>query len=152
MKRSLIVFSDPENSCLKPISMREFKRILDDFGQGAKLSMTLENYRRKRSLSQNNLLHLYLGVIENETGESSKRLKEIFKMQYGVKEPLLDKNGKEMVDEYTGEIQKYFVSTADYTTEQMSAFIEKIIRWTYEFYPDIILPDPEDAKNNNIRM
>lgn len=151
MKRNLVVFSDPENSCLKPISMREFKRILEDFGQGTKLSVTIENFKRTRSISQNNLLHLYIGEIAKDTGEEPSRIKEMLKMMFGFKEPMMDRDGHEICDESSGDIILLYKSTADYSKEEMGEFIDKIVHWSAEFL-GLILPNPDDLKNNNIKM
>lgn len=151
MKRSLIVFSDPENSCLKPISMREFKRILDDFGQGTKLTLSLENYKRTRSLPQNNLLHLYIGEIAKDTGEDSARIKEMLKMMFGVKEEMRDRDGHEVYNEQTGEAISVWKSTSEYTTDEMAEFIDNVQKWSSDFL-GLILPDPEEMRNFKIKM
>lgn len=150
MKRNLLVFSDTDNWTIKPFSNRDFRRILKDFGNGTKLVMTLENYQRTRSLGQNNLLHWYSSIIAKEIGEDRHALKQELKSRYGVWEERLDRNGEPLVDEETGEILMKLKSTSRYTKEEMSELIDGTLRLATKL--GIVLPDPEDAKNNNHKI
>lgn len=151
MKRNLIGFTDTDNKRINYASQREFERAVNDFGPGMKVNIIIETYRRKRSLSQNNLLHFYFGLIAEETGETLPRIKEMMKMMFGVKEPMLDKDDNEIVDKETGDIQYNLKSTADYTTEEMSIFVDQIIKWSFDFL-GMTLPSPDDARNNNLKI
>lgn len=151
MKRNLIGFIDTDNKRINYASQREFERAMSDFGPGAKVNIIIETYRRKRSPSQNNLLHMYLGIIADYTGQDIQTIKDICKMQFGIKEPMLDKNGEEIVDKDTGELMDVFKSSRDYNTAEMTEFINNIVDWGVLTF-HLTFPDPEDLRNNNLKI
>lgn len=150
MKRNIIAFADVENNRLNPLSQRDFKRALADFGQGTKLTVTLENYRRKRSLSQNNLLHKYFTIMAEECGQGMEEIKMIMKMKFGPVEAITDRDGEEMHDE-EGEVITKLKSSADYSTKEMTDFIENVRDWSVQFL-NCYLPEPEELRNNNLKQ
>lgn len=50
-----------------------------------------------------------------------------------LRRPVLDKNGEEMFDEITGEVEWYVPSTAELDTAEMCVFMDKIHLWAIEF-------------------
>ena len=151
MKRNLIAFTDPDGNWLNFASTSDFKRAIKDFGEGVKLSITLEKWRPKRSPSQNNLLHMYLNIISEYTGQDIQTIKDVCKLQFGIREAMLNKDGEEIVDQDTGEIVGVFKSTSEYTTLEMTIFIDELIKWGVSTF-HLSFPDPEDLRNNSTHV
>lgn len=149
MKRSFIAFSNSDSvRGLDSLSRNQERLAMEPF-KGEKVVVTIENYKRTRSLGQNNLFHLICGVLAKELGETMLDMKIQLKAWYGVWEPRVDKSGNEIVDAETGEIMMRLKSTSDYSTEEKTALIDG----TYDFAKKakVKLPDPEDLRNNNIK-
>lgn len=147
MKKSLVAFKNGRK--LDPVSMTEWNRLMDLFEDGIKVTVTIENFKRKRSLSQNNYLHFIIQIIADETGEETDRLKEAFKARFGLAEDITDKSGNILCDEQ-GEVLQRLKSTSDYTTSEMTDFIDKIRLWAQDFL-SINTPDPDVYRNYNIK-
>lgn len=97
--------------------------------------ITVEPYRKKRSLNQNAYLHMILGVIANETGNSIEDVKEFYKYQYLGTKPIL-----------VGEIDCFVSrSTTELSTKEMADFTEKIIAHA-QTELGIILPAQEGVE------
>lgn len=148
MKKSFIAFK--KGLKIEPMYIRDIERALEPFEEGTKLTITVENYVRKRSLGQGNLFHMLCGFIAKEIGHTKDEIKEYLKMTYGVQEPLIGRDGIEIADKETGEIMMKPKSTSAYSKQEMAELIEA----TYEFASGlgIILPTPEDLKNYNIPL
>lgn len=147
MKKSLVAFKNGRK--LDPVSMTEWNRLMDLYEDGIKVTVTIENFKRKRSLSQNNYLHFIIQIIADETGEDKERLKDAFKARFGLSDDITDKNGNILCDEQ-GEVLKRLKSTSDYTTSEMTDFIDKIRLWAQDFL-SINTPDPDVYRNYNIK-
>ena len=59
-----------------------YNRYLSGFNEGEKIVIDIEKKKNKRSLSQNAYYWIYLGVIENETGNTADDLHEYFKRKF----------------------------------------------------------------------
>lgn len=147
MKKSLVAFKNGRK--LDPVSMIEWNRLMDAFDDGIKVTVTVEHFKRKRSLSQNNYAHFVIGMIADETGEDINQLKEALKARYGLRESITDREGNEVADE-NGEVVERLKSTSAYTTTEMTEFIEKIRRWAAEFL-NMNIPDADVYRNYNIK-
>jgi hypothetical protein len=145
VKKSLVAFKNGRK--LDPVSMIEWNRIMSLFPDGTKVTVTIENYKRKRSLSQNNYLHVILQYIADYTGEDLPSIKALMKENFGLREAVLDRNGNEMPD-HNGEVLERLKSTNSYTTSEMTAFIDRIRVWAAN-YLDIHTPDAESYRNYN---
>lgn len=88
--------------------------------------------KKKRTLPQNALYHLYLKCICDETGNDKDDLHDYFKQQY------LPVNFKTIFDT---QITKE-TTTTTLNTVQMTEYMDKIIRFASEL--GIILPNPAD--------
>ncbi len=75
-------------------------------------------YRKKRSINQNNLFHMWLQCIADETGDDLYSLKEYFKRKYLPWRSVSVLNGEDEVVQ--------LVHTSDLDTKQMTDFMEKI--------------------------
>lgn len=148
MKKSLVAFKNGRR--IDPVSMIEWNRIMDLFDDGTKLTVTIENFKRKRSLSQNDYMHAIFKMIADETGEDERALKEALKARFGLREAITDRNGEEVCDE-NAEVLERLKSTAEYTTAELSTFIEKIRMWSQDFL-GMHIPDSDSYRNYNLKQ
>jgi hypothetical protein len=98
------------------------------------LLVTIEPYRKKRTLSQNAYLHLLLGIIADETGNSIDDVKEAYRDMFLGKVPVTLGAEERMVGR----------STTTLETVEMNELIEKI-RAHAAAELGISLPIPEEA-------
>lgn len=84
----------------------------------------LKDKRPKRSLSQNNYLHLILSYFASQTGNTLDWVKS----QYYKKTCNYDLFVAEKDDRYLGKV-RYIRSSADLTTDEMTLSIERFRRW-----------------------
>ena len=102
--------------------------------KGAVVDLTEREFRTR---SQNNYLHLLLGVVAMETGNTLDDVKrEYFK---GIVNPDIFVSGKK---DMWGNAIKVYRSTADVSKEEMSMAIDRFKRWGAE--NGIYMPDPGD--------
>lgn len=96
--------------------------------------LTLRRHTKKRSTSQNSLLHKWLDIIADETGNSPEDVKEAMKEEFlGMVE--VDVGGRPYM------VRKH---TSSLTTEEMTTFLNQIYAFAAQDL-DIRLPVPEDA-------
>jgi hypothetical protein len=103
------------------------------FPAGKRLAITISD-KTRRSDRQNNLLHMYFGIIGKELGYSKDEMKDIIKFKF-LK--------REMVIEQTGEVVNYIADTHKLTKEEFSELIEKMIEWCGTNF-GITLPAPDE--------
>lgn len=60
----------------------KWKKYLLGFPDGTKMVLDIDRKKNVRSLSQNAYYWLYLGVIENETGNTASDLHDLFKRKF----------------------------------------------------------------------
>ncbi len=95
--------------------------------------LTIKRHTKKRSISQNNLLHKWLDIIADETGNSPEDVKEAMKEQFlGMVEVSIG-GMPYMVRKHTSAL----------STEEMTTFMNQIYVFAAEDL-DIHLPVPED--------
>ena len=92
--------------------------------------------KKKRSLSQNDLWHLWIDRMAKEAGETPKKMKR------DVKRRILGM--KEDVNVFTGEITYDEYSSADLTKEQFSRLMIQTQVLASEYY-GMTLPSPDEA-------
>lgn len=90
-----------------------------------------------RSRNQNSYLHLLIGVVAMETGNTLEYCKEWYFKRL-VNKDLFITTRK---DKYVGDVE-IIRSSADLTKEEMSIAIDRFKRWGYE--NGIYMPSPED--------
>lgn len=102
---------------------------------GKQFDVTITVYREKRTIPQNRLYRLWLGLISDELGYSNRDdLHEVFKMMFiGTKKV-----------EVAGIEQSIPISTTSLNTVGFTQFLERLEAWA-ESELGIILPHPEDA-------
>lgn len=135
---------------LEPLSKRNYDFALQAFEDGTKITWTIQNYVREKSLGQINLIHKLFSVIAKELGYFPHQIKEHVKNEYGVWESMKDRKGNEMVNLDTGEVVMVAKSLADYSVEEMTDLINVVYEFSKE--RNIKLPHPEDLRNYNIPL
>ncbi len=120
IKNGKIALSTPES----------YKRYLSGFDEGTKMVVDIEKKKNKRSLSQNAFYFLYLGVIENETGNTVDDLHELFKRKFL----------KPVEKTIMGENIRLPNSTKNLSKHEFSEYLDRICALT-----NVPIPDPQLA-------
>lgn len=94
--------------------------------------------KMKRSSQQNRYLHLLLGYLAMETGNSLDYAKEIFYKRTANKDLFV----RHKEDEFLGNIE-YLRSSADLTQEEFSVSIDRLRDWSSQV-AGIYLPSPDE--------
>lgn len=94
----------------------------------------------KRSSQQNRYLHLLLGYLAMETGNSLDYAKEVFYKRSANREIFV----REKDDELIGRTE-YLRSSADLTTEEFSMSIDRLRDWSSQT-AGIYLPSPSEEE------
>lgn len=124
---------DHESKTIQPKSLEEFYYIISFFDDKSEVTVTIEPFIRPFELSQMKLLHAYIKLIHEDTGQPVEDVKTYLKIQYGAKRE-------------DGTVK----STSDYTTKEMG----KLIDGCYLFMVQdlgMVVPTPEEFKNKNIK-
>lgn len=90
-----------------------------------------------RTKGQNNYLHLLIGVVAMETGNTLEYCKEMYFKRLCNKDLFVTTR----VDRYAGQIE-VVRSSADLTLSEMSMAIDRFKRWGFE--NGIYMPNPDD--------
>ena len=99
----------------------------------------LKEKKPKRSISQNNYLHLILSWYALEYGETLEYIKqEVFKKQ--INKEIFE---YEYINKKTGEIRTEYKSTANLDTGQMTTAIDRFRNYASK-EAGIYLPEPKD--------
>ena len=94
----------------------------------------------KRSSQSNRYLHLLLGYLAMETGNSLDYAKEIFYKRNANKQIFV----REKEDEFIGKVE-YLRSSADLTQEEFSTSIDRLRDWSSQV-AGIYLPSPNEEE------
>lgn len=94
----------------------------------------------KRSLKQNNYLHLILSLLAMETGNTLEYAKEVFYKRTANKEIFV----REKEDEFLGKTE-YLRSSAELTQEEFSLSIDRFRDWSSQT-AGIYLPSPNEEQ------
>lgn len=103
-------------------------------GKGAVVELTERDFRSRR---QNNYLHLLLGVVAMETGNTLEDAKNWYFKRLCNKDLFISTRA----DRFAGQVE-VVRSSADLTREEMSMAIDRFKRWGAE--NGIYMPDPGD--------
>lgn len=145
MKRKQLAridLSNPDKPTIKFNSKSSFLSDLKDFKDGQKVWVIIEKYHAQRSLSQNSLLHVWLGIIAEEMGVDDIEEPKYYLKEKFLKVPLTDKNGNEIADE-NGEVMMVVKDTSALNKLEFGTFMDKVNRWALEFL-NCSLPLPEE--------
>ncbi len=125
---------------LQPSVTKGILKIIEG-NNGKRFKITIEPFSSKRSLPQNNYIHLLfsiftdsLNLLGNEF--SMATVKELCKTKFPFYEDVVDVSTGEII----GQERK---GTRDLTKLEMSVFIDKIIQWAAETF-HIRLPYPNE--------
>lgn len=102
--------------------------------------ITIEKLKSTRSIRQNALWWLYIGIIAKEIGYTKDELHEICKFKF-LK--------REKVNEKTGEVFEYSGSTTKLSKTEFGELVDSIIRWASESF-GIVLPSPGDQSEMDL--
>jgi hypothetical protein len=143
-KRNLAIInlSDPDKPKLDFVSKKSFLSDLKDFTHKDRVWIVVEKYYAKRSLRQNNLLHLYLSEIAKETGMQLEPIKDALKKKF-LTVALTTKDGEIMADKSTGEVLERVKGTSELTVTEFMEFTNNVRVWAMEFL-GLHLPLPEE--------
>jgi len=119
-------------------NIQKLETAIMSFPAGKRLTITISD-KSKRSSRQNNLLHMYFGIIAKELGYNRDEIKEIFKFMFLKRERVI---------EQTGEIVPYIGETHNLTKDEFSEFLEKIIEYCGRVF-GITLPMPDEQAEIN---
>jgi hypothetical protein len=152
-KRNLAIvnLTDPNKPKLDFLSKKNFLNDLKDFKDKDRVWIVIEKYYTKRSLKQNNLLHLYLSEIAKETGMQLEQIKDALKKKFLTVE-LTTKDGEIIADKESGEVLERVRGTSELTVVEFMEFTDNVRIFAMEFL-GIYLPLPDEQtelKLNNI--
>lgn len=119
-----------ENGKLRVDTPDKYQKYLSGLNEGVKLTLDIDKKTNVRSRSQNNYYWMYLGVIEDETGNEANDLHELFKRKF------LPPQFKTIL----GHDLKLPASTTTLSKHDFSEYMEKICAET-----GVPIPDPELA-------
>jgi hypothetical protein len=102
------------------------KLLLQDYeGKNVRMELVKEN----RTISQNNFYWLYLGIIENETGNLADDIHEYAKRKF-LSPRYIKINGEEI---------KIPASTSELKKHEFAEYLDRICAWS-----GVSIPDPEE--------
>ena len=143
-KRNLAIvnLTDPNKPKLDFLSKKNFLNDIKDFKDKDRVWIVIEKYYTKRSLKQNNLLHLYLSEIAKETGMQLEQIKDALKKKF-LTVALTTKDGEIIADKESGEVLERVRGTSELTVVEFMEFTDNVRVWSAEFL-GLILPLPEE--------
>ena len=95
--------------------------------------ITVEPYRARRSINQNNLYWKWVGIIATDTGNSTDFIHETLKQEF-----LPPRTG-----ELNGQLRTYRPSTTTLKIDEMTTYMSQVQAWAATTL-GIILPVPDD--------
>ena len=144
---AIINLEDPNKPKLDFVSKKAFINDLKDFTHKDRVWVVVEKYYSKRSLKQNNLLHVYFSEIAKETGMQLEQIKDALKMKF-LTVALTTKDGEIVADKESGEVMERVRGTSELTVTEFMEFTDNVRIWAMEFL-GIYLPLPEEQVKLN---
>lgn len=150
-KRNLAIInlSDPNIPKLDLLSKKSFTEDLKGFKNKDRVWIVVETYYPKRSLKQNNLLHLYLSEIAKETGAQLEQIKDALKKKF-LTVPLTTNDGEIIADKSSGEVLERVKGTSELTVIEFMEFTENVRLWAMDFL-GLYLSLPEEQVELNLK-
>ena len=150
-KRNLAIInlSDPNIPKLDLLSKKSFTEDLKGFKNKDMVWIVVETYYPKRSLKQNNLLHLYLSEIAKETGAQLEQIKDALKKKF-LTVALTTKDGEIIADKSSGEVLERVKGTSELTVIEFMEFTENVRLWAMDFL-GLYLSLPEEQVELNLK-
>ena len=94
-------------------------------------AITVTQHRKKRSLSQNRLIHKWFAIIAEHTGDSEESVKADLTFSFAPK--IQSKTSEDVIRP---------MGTSEMNTVQMAEFVTRLYNWAGAF--GIMLPHPDD--------
>ncbi len=94
-------------------------------------TITISQYRKKRSLPQNRLIHKWFAIIAEHTGDTEESVKSDLTFSFAPK-----------IESKTSDDVMRPMGTSEMNTAQMTEFVTRIYNWASTF--GIWLPHPDD--------
>ena len=104
------------------------------------MEVTIKPWKKKRSVQQNKLYWMWMGIISEEVGHSSEEMHELFASK------LLPLESKEVC----GEVVNIRKSTTKLSVKEFTEYLLKVEAFASEFL-QTVLPHPEDLYYDAIR-
>ncbi len=136
----LTYYSDVKSGKLQKNVSARIAKDLQTF-EGKRVEVTMQLLKSKRSVQQNRLWWLFIGIIAKEIGYTKEEMHEICKFKF-LK--------REKVDEATGEVFPYLASTTTLNKSDFADMVNDLIRWAAETF-SISLPAPEEQADINFK-
>lgn len=131
----------------EPGCLTDFMEQLED---NQRVWVTIEKYQRKRSLSQNSMLHWIFQEIADETGHDRDWVKDFFAKKYLTVDLHHAETEEILVDAETGEVLTRVRSTAELNTVEFGEYVDRIRLYANEFL-GLQLPEPSRTKEINFK-
>lgn len=126
---------DPDTTYIQVGVAKMLREDLKQFA-GKRVRITLQRATGKRSLQQNALFHMYVGIIAKHLGytesDGAEEMKEIIKYKFCK---------AERVDTQTGEMFTYIKPTHLHSKLEFITLIDSVIKWAAEQFK-LALPNP----------
>ena len=102
---------------------------------GKLFRVTLQAYRKPKTIPQNNTLHMWIGEAADTTGHTLDEMKKLVKDMFYPKEERL----------IAGQVVWWPKSTTELTVDECSMVMERMLAEWAE-YVDFTIPDPEHGR------
>lgn len=119
----------------------DMQKLLDSVEEGTELEIIIRKKKKKRTLSQNSLIHVYFDLISKDIGKSADWVKEHMKKEF-LTVPAKNIYGELIVNEKTGEQLTEVRDTSDLNIGEMIEFCENIRIYVMDF--GIYLEKPDE--------
>lgn len=100
--------------------------------EGKRVEISVQKLKSHRSIQQNRLWWLYMGILSKELGYTKDEIHEICKFKFLKREKVIEK---------TGELIPYIESTTKLNKTDFSDMTSELIKWASESFL-IVLPLP----------
>lgn len=110
----------------------EMQKLLDSVDIGTELEILIRKKKKKRTLPQNALFHVYVDIISKEIGMSREWVKNHLKEKFLT---VTAKNicGEILINKQTGEVMTEVRDTSSLTISEMIEFCENIRIYVMDF-------------------
>jgi polyhydroxyalkanoate synthesis regulator phasin len=148
MQKLSFKFDISEEGKVKKIYQKQY---FDDFLKqfaGKSVKVTVEKWKKQRSLNQNAYYHgsLIVQVIDALVNSGYPRSELSAEIVHDMLKAKFLK--KDIVNEQTGEVLRVIVSTSSLTTTEFMDYIDDIARWMAEYLNTVlILPNEQSTLN-----
>lgn len=137
--KALTYFSNVKDGNLQDNVRKKIASELSQFN-GKRVEVTIKPLKSTRSLQQNRLWWLYMGILSKDIGYTKDEMHAICKMKFLKREKVVEE---------TSEILPYLKSTTELSRGEFADMVNELIRWSAETF-NIVLPLPESQLDINL--